>query len=378
MMGLRIPIHLLRAWRSVLNKRKSNSPRMGPLDHAAMVDLSTRVWIQEDGDVWSDLSGKMARIKPQQSGKYKIVLITLAGKQRSFRVGRLVMFAWHHKRLTQRCAEAAAAGDTEHLHPDDYECGHLNDDPSDNRAVNIEPQTSSEQMRQSFARPDRRSNAGALSNPVVVAEIRADASDRARAFPVGHQFESAMEAERQTGINNGGISRSTEKNWFAGGIRFEAGVRDGDHSGPSWRVWYPSIETGKWCMTLGGRGIRVSNDGWIWFKDGDRPTRGWVRTGTIYRTIRTGGKTRPVHSAILRVASGAFDEDGEWIAQAVPKDANGKDLMCLHGGPGRASDDERRADGTERNHLVDLRWGTATENAADLAHSRATKRARSA
>ncbi len=84
-------------------------------------------------------------------------------------------------------------------------------------------------------------------------------------------------------------------------------------------------------------------------------------------------RVSPAHIVILRCANGAFDENGEWVAQEVPKDANGKDLMCLHSG---APDDERRADGTERNFIADLRWGTAAENAADLAHSRATKRAR--
>ncbi len=370
-MGLKIPLDLLRNFRPAENPRQSNAVRM-KLSEKEIVDLATHVWVQEDGEVYSDMSGKMFRLAQQKAGEYKVVRIRLRDKERQFRVGRLVMFAWHHERLMERCAEAAAAGDTEYNYPDDFEAGHKDDDPDNNVASNIEPQTRDEQQVQSHARLERRTSAAAQSRPVVVAEFRASASAQARTFPVGHEFPSAMEAARQTGIYQGSISRSAKKRTFADGVRFVAGVRDGDQD-PAGRVWRPSIDSKKWCMALGGPGFRVSNDGWIWFKQGNIKIRGYVVTGTIYRKIEIGGKRYQAHTVLLRCFNGAFDEDGEWVAQEVPKDANGKAMMCLHGG---APDDERRADGTERNHVSDLRWGTAAENAADLALSRAAKRAR--
>ncbi len=81
----------------------------------------------------------------------------------------------------------------------------------------------------------------------------------------------------------------------------------------------------------------------------------------------------------MRCCNGGFDKRGEeWVPQPVPTDAAGRDMLCLHGGPGGASDAVRRVGGYERNHLEDLRWGTAEENAADKKHerNRANKRAR--
>ena len=365
---LMIPLDLLRKFRPAETPRKSNALRM-KLSDGEMVALATHVWVQEDGEVYSNISGRMVCLAQQKVGVYKYVQISLDGDKRKFPVARLVMFAHHHERLVGRCAEAAAAGDTEHLHPDDFEAGHRDDDPDNNAASNIEPQTRDEQQAQSHARPERRSSAAARSRPVVVAAIRASASAEARAFPVGHEFRSIAEAGRQTGIPHGNISQSAIKGYFAGGVRFESGKRDQD---PPGRVWYPSEESDKWCMTLGGLGFRVSNDGFIWIKY-RKETRGTVDEGTIYRWIKIGGKKYPAHTVILRCFNGAPDENEEWVLQDVPKDANGKNLMCLHGG---APDDERRADGTERNHIADLRWGTAAENAADRELSRAAKRAR--
>jgi hypothetical protein len=113
--------------------------------------------------------------------------------------------------------------------------------------------------------------------------------------------------------------------------------------------------------------------GWIWTKTGSIKSRGYIPPGTIYPLISVGGKLYRAHVLVLRCGNGAFDEHGEWVAQEVPKDEDGNNLMCLHGGPGRASDAERRADGYERNHLADLRWGTRQENAADAAHERANR-----
>ena len=373
-MGLKIPLSLLQAWRLPDNPRASKAIRM-VLSDEEKVRLSQCVWVQEDGEVWSNVSGKMVHLTKQKKGRYWYVEYTVQGKKRAFSVGRLIMMAWHSKLLMERCSEAVAAGDLEHAHPDDWEAGHINDDPDDNRAVNIEPQTQNENMTQSYARPDRRSNGPALSRPVVVAEVQARASTQARAFPVGHTFPSGRDAARQTGIHLGSIWDSTTKGHFAKGVRFVSGVLESDTDPPG-RVWYPSNESGKWCTTLGGHGIRVSSDGWVWKKTGSLKSPGFATTGTIYRRTEVGYKTCFVHALILRVANGKFDEHGEWLAQEVPKDDKGNDMVCLHGGPGRAPNAERRVNGVERNHFVDLRWGTKQDNAADAAHERARKRAR--
>ena len=374
-MGLKIPLSLLQAWRLPANPRASKAIRT-VLSDEEKVRLSQCVWVQEDGEIWTNVSGRMIHLKKQKKGRYWYVRISLVqDKRRAFSVSRLIMMSWHSKLLMERCSEAVAAGDLEHVHPDDWEAGHINDDPDDNRAVNIEPQTGIENKRQSFARPDRRSNAPARSRPVVIAEVQAQASAQARAFPVGHTFPSGSDAARQTGIHDASIRNSMTKGYFAGGVRFVNGVLESDTDPPG-RAWYPSNESGKWCTSFGGHGIRVSNDGWVWNKMGSLKSPGFVMTGTIYLQIKAGYKTWFVHTLLLRVANGKFDENGEWLAQEVPKDDKGNDMVCLHGGPGRAPDAERRVNGVERNHFVDLRWGTKQDNAADAAHERARKRAR--
>ncbi len=372
-MGLKIPLWLLQSFRPADKPRKSKASR-GSLSDEEKVRLSERVWVQEDGEIYTNASGEMARLGRVKKGQYSCVDITLiSGKrQRRFSVGRLVLFAWHGERLMQRCREAAAAGEDEYLYPDDYQAGHIDDHPDNNYASNIEPVTVGENIRQSFARPDRRSNAPARSRPVVIADVRSSASAQARAFPIGHVFPSSEEAARQTGIKR--IIQSIKKGCFAEGVRFEAGVLESDSDPPS-RVWFPSVESGKWCRTLGGSGIRASNDGWVWTKRGSLKSRGHTIPGFIYHSIQIGGTSHQVHAVIMRVCNGVFDERGEWVAQAVPKDADGKNFLCLHGGPGRASDSERRVGGYERNHLCDLRWGTRKDNAADIIHERARKRA---
>ena len=374
-MGLKIPLSLLQAWRLPANPRASKAIRT-VLSDEEKVRLSQCVWVQEDGEIWTNVSGRMIHLKKQKKGRYWYVRISLVqDKRRAFSVSRLIMMSWHSKLLMERCSEAVAAGDLEHVHPDDWEAGHINDDPDDNRAVNIEPQTGIENKRQSFARPDRRSNAPARSRPVVIAEVQAQASAQARAFPVGHTFPSGSDAARQTGIHDASIRNSMTKGYFAGGVRFVNGVLESDTDPPG-RAWYPSNESGKWCTSFGGHGIRVSNDGWVWNKMGSLKSPGFVMTGTIYLQIKAGYKTWFVHTLLLRVANGKFDENGEWLAQEVPKDDKGNDMVCLHGGPGRAPNAERRVNGVERNHFVDLRWGTKQDNAADAAHERARKRAR--
>ncbi len=371
-MGLKIPLSLLQAFRPVANPRNSKSSRM-ILGEGEKVLLSRCVWVQEDGEVYSNSSGLMVRLPQRKMGVYSSVRLSLApGKRHSFLVARLVLFAWHSERLITRCREAAAAGDTEYLYPDDYEAGHIDDDPDNNFAHNIEPVTQIENLRQSHARPERRTSGLAQSRPVVVAEVLASASAQARAFPVGHVFSSSQEAARQTGISSANICTGAKKGRFRNGVRFESGVLESDRDPPG-RLWFPSLESGKWCHTFGGLGIRTSSDGWIWTKTGSIKSRGWMPPGTIYHLTRVGGKNYRVHVLVLRCGNGAFDEHGEWVAQEVPKDEDGKNLMCLHGGPGRASDAERRADGYERNHLADLRWGTSQENAADAAHERASR-----
>ena len=375
MMGLKIPLSLLQAWRLPANPRASKAIRT-VLSDEEKVRLSQCVWVQEDGEIWTNVSGRMIHLKKQKKGRYWYVRISLVqDKRRAFSVSRLIMMSWHSKLLMERCSEAVAAGDLEHVHPDDWEAGHINDDPDDNRAVNIEPQTQNENMTQSYARPDRRSNGPARSRPVVIAEVQAQASAQARAFPVGHTFPSGSDAARQTGIHDASIRNSMTKGYFAGGVRFVNGVLESDTDPPG-RAWYPSNESGKWCTSFGGHGIRVSNDGWVWNKMGSLKSPGFVMTGTIYLQIKAGYKTWFVHTLLLRVANGKFDENGEWLAQEVPKDDKGNDMVCLHGGPGRAPNAERRVNGVERNHFVDLRWGTKQDNAADAAHERARKRAR--
>ncbi len=372
-----IPLALLQAFRTVDNHpRESKAVRM-VLDDEEKVLLSKRIWVQEDGEVYSDMSGSMVRLRQTKCGEYSCVQIWLKGKRRSFMVNRLVLFAWHYERLMARCREAADAHDAEHLHPDDYEANHKNNDPNDNSAINIEPVTRDENQVQSYARPERLSSAPARSRPVVVAEVCETASDQARALEIGHKFLSMNDAARQTGINVGSIKRSVEQGTFAAGVRFEAGVLQGDQDPPD-RVWYPSTKSEKWCLAFGGGGFRTSNDGLIWFKKGNLKSRGSMEPGSMYPRIRVGYQRFQAHILILRCGNGGFDKRGEWVPETVPTDAAGQDLLCLHGGPGRAHDDVRREDGYERNYLADLRWGTHMDNAADLQYERehANKRPR--
>ncbi len=364
-----IPLALLQAFRDTVdNPRESKAVRM-ILDDEEKVLLSKRIWVQEDGEVYSDLSGSMVRLSQGKCGEYSCVNICLKGKQRSFMVNRLVLFAWHDEQLRKRCREAADAHDAEHLHPDDYEANHKNNDTNNNSAINIEPVTRDENQEQSYARSERLSSASALSRPVVVAEVHETASDQARAFQSGHEFLSIADAARQTGIHVGNIQRSVEKGTFVAGVRFKAGVLPGDQDPPD-RVWYPSTESGKWCLAFGGSGFRTSNDGLIWFKKGNLKSRGSRGPGSMYHRVGVGHQRFQAHILILRCGNGGFDERDEWVPETVPTDAAGRDLLCLHGGPGRAPDDVRREDGYERNYLADLRWGTRMDNAADLQHER--------
>jgi hypothetical protein len=371
-----IPLALLQAFRTVDDPRESKAVRM-VLDDEEKVVLSKRIWVQEDGEVYSDMSGSMVRLAQYKCGEYSYVGIYLKGKQRSFKVNRLVLFAWHYEQLMKRCRAAADAHDAEHLHPDDYEANHKNNDTNDNSAINIEPVTGRENKEQSYARSERLSSAPARSRPVVVAEVNETASDQARAFKIGDEFLSISDAARQTDINVGNIKRSVEKGTFAAGVRFEAGVLQGDQDPPD-RVWYPSTESEKWCLAFGGSGIRTSNDGLIWSKKGSLKSRGSLEPGSMYHRIGVGRQRFQAHILILRCGHGGFDKRGEWVPETVPTDAAGRDLLCLHGGPGRAPDAVRREDGYERNYLADLRWGTRMDNAADLQYERerANKRPR--
>ena len=140
--------------------------------------------------------------------------------------------------------------------------------------------------------------------------------------------------------------------YHTGGLVFELMARENDIDPPG-RVWTPMF-----CYSLGGSGVRVSNDGWLWFKKGGIKTQGTEVRGSRYRVTWY----TPVHQVVWRIWNGSLIK-GEWIAAEIPDG-----LVICHGGRGRALVAERIIGGFERNWPADLRADTMKANIADKKH----------
>ena len=359
--------------------------------------LAEDVWFCRDVGVWVARPGQ----KPYQfslwrTGVYLSITIQLGPDRKhrkSLLAHRLQLWAWHEEELMQRVhkmrdrahelQDRADAGIVlteaekkelleaeKYSVVDNWQAGHLDDDPTNNHADNIAPQTARENINQSHARPDRRSNASALSRPVVIASVP---SGYTLPFPVGHAFDSGAEAARQmtkaaaasgTKFDQGGIRRSARKGWPHHGVVFRFGARpdDADELGEVWNdrffldgVPKPFSSTGR----IKHRGIK---------------TRGYRVRGMPYRVIGIRGKVSLTHQLIWRLSNAAWNpKTNRMEAAEIPAGQ-----IVLHGGPGRASDAERRdADGYERNWPVDLRLGTHADNMNDREYERKRKREQS-
>lgn len=374
MLSLRqVRLELLRAFRGPGDPpRKSRALRMRLTD-AEKQRLAERVWVRSDGAVFSSPrnGGALTELAQQTNrASYKYVPLWLSSRQCVFMVHRLVLWAFHADALLARAAAARAAGDLDHAAPDDFEAGHRDDDRANNRAENIVPLTTAENLRQSHARAGRRSNAHARSRPVVVADVGARAPP-GFPFAAGHGFASFNEAARRLSEATGcaftaaSICCSANRGGRYRGVLFEHGLRadDEDEEGEEWR---PPPESGAWCGTL-GQAIRVSSRGRVWRRRGNLKVRGH-EPNRLYRTVTIARRCLYAHTVVWRVWNGGWDGAGEWGAAAIPEG-----LLVLHGGPGRAPNAVRRADGYERNWVEDLRLGTRAENAADVKHEQALR-----
>lgn len=363
-----VRLELLRAFRGDGDPpRRSRALRMRLTD-AEKQRLANCVWVRSDGAVFSGLRGAAAVELAQQTNRasYKYVSLWLSSRQCVFMVHRLVLWAFHADALLARAEAARAAGDLDHAAPDDFEAGHRDDDRANNRAENIVPLTSAENLRQSHARADRRSNAHARSRPVVVADLGPRAPPLP--FAAGHEFPSFNEAARQLSDATGravvftaaSICCSANRGGRYRDVLFKRGTRadDEDEAG---EVWRPAPESGAWCRTL-GQAIRVSNRGRVWRLRGNIKLRGH-EPNRLYRTVTIDKRCLYAHTVVWRVWNGAWVRPGEWVAAGIPEG-----LLVLHGGPGRAPNAMRRVGGYERNWVEDLRLGTRAENAADFRH----------
>lgn len=99
--------------------------------------------------------------------------------------------------------------------------------------------------------------------------------------------------------------------------------------------------TEQWKDIPGFPGYRVSDHGRVTGKDGRILKPGILRSGHLQVSLRKDGKTyhRRIHRLVLTTFGGPPESD---------------DLQCCHG------------DGVpHNNHISNLRWGTAVENAFD-------------
>ncbi len=324
--------------------------------------LAENVWVSPDGGIYVDTRTGLASRCNQfpQVGGYMAVTFTPGQRKRLLRVNRLVLWAFHGEQLMELVREmqdrADRAANTElrdleaerYRIADNWQAGHLDGNPTNNREDNIAPQTIAENSRQSWANPNRASSAPALSRPVHIISVPDDYEQ----FRVGHVFASESEAARQTGFPLCGISRSVHGG-LCHGVRFGFSERadDADEPGESWteEVWFEGVP------------LRVSSHGRI--KHRGIKTHGTDVPGTPYRRIGVGGKLYFAHVVILRCWLAVRDPaSGKLVAAAIPRGQ-----FVLHGG---ASADERRVGGYERNWPVDLRVGTLKDNASDREHER--------
>jgi hypothetical protein len=362
----RILLEFLMAFRPDDKPRKSKASRMR-LSDLEKAQLARHIWVSHDGAVFSTLgSNNPRRLKEEQrQGGYRTIKCQLTRTRNvTFRVHRLVLWAYHGEACMMRCGENIPG----YEYPDDFDVDHIDGNPSNNAAANLRPATSVENHRASRRNNlKRRSNAPEQSRPVVVsAHGPGIAPELAASFPVGTIFPSASEAARQTKLYQGNICGSMRKRCMVGGMRFESSAREGDMDLPG-EIWKPEI--GLWYETTFGAPVRVSSHGRIWKRHGNIKTNGNTEAHSRYRIVQIGKRRTYVHQTVYRVWNGALDKNGVWITAEIPPG-----MMVLHGGPARASDAERRDPaGFERNFPEDLRIGTPQDNAADIKHEKQTQ-----
>jgi hypothetical protein len=359
----RMPIDVLRAFRPLVGKpRKSKLKRLA-LTEPEKVELARDIFIGEKSrEIYrTTKDGRVLHLTPHVVKGYSIVRITLDGKYKCIGEHHLRLLAWHGDHLMKLAREGVVKEDTEYCYPDDWFPDHIDRNPLNNDASNLRPATTKQNIAHAFKNPARKSNAVSLSRGVVIVGHKDGkvTAELALKFPVGTEFVSTSEASKKTGIDSSSIGAAAKKNmeiefsrYAVEGLVFELMARENDVDPPG-RVWTPLF-----CKSLGGSGIRVSNDGWLWYKKGNIKTQGTEVQGSRYRV--TGNK--PVHQVVWRVWNGVLI-DGKWIAADIPPG-----YVVCHGGPGRALNAERIIGGFERNWPVDLRVDTKKANSADKKH----------
>lgn len=334
-------------------------------DDTERAAIHAQIRVARDFTVWRVRPDKKPKRYAVKSTGQVGIILTPGMKRTMLYHRRLALWAWHEARLMERVFEKRAQGDTKYSVVDNW-CAVRLDPRGQDDAKNLAPMTLEESTLHSRTQSRRRtmwrSNAPARSRPVVIAEITAKAKIDRALFPVGHVFPSAMQAARELDFHQGAISRSCKTGCFHQGVKFELGARDDDADLPG-ELWTDTVILN--CVE-----VRVSSHGRVWF--GGIKRRGCHYKDTYYRQVGIGGSIFLVHHVIWRCWNATErDAAGRLVAAEIPEG-----MLVLHGGPDRAPDNVRRADGTERNWPEDLRLGTYADNQADVKHERALKRRR--
>ena len=362
----RIQIDVLRAFRPLDKPRKSKLNRL-KLTEPQKAELARDINLGEKRrEVFrTTKNGRVLQLTPHVVKGYSIVRIMLDGEYKCIGEHHLRLLAWHGELLMKLAREGMAKGDTEFCYPDDWFPDHIDRNPLNNDASNLRPVTHKQNVAHSYDNPGRKTSAAKLSRGVVIVGHKDGKVTEALAlkFPVGTEFASSSDASKKTGLDAGSISHEATKNmaiefsrYAVGGLIFELMARENDVDPPG-RTWTPLF-----CKSLGGCGVRVSNDGWLWFKKGSIKNQGYKEPGSQYHRLEIGGVHQYSHQVIWRVWNGSL-VDGKWIAAKIPDG-----LVICHGGPGRALAAERIIGGYERNWPADLRADTLKANSADKKH----------
>ena len=213
-------------------------------------------------------NGCVLQLTPRIIKGYSRVNIMLGGKYKYIGEHHLRLMAWHGELLMKLAREGMTEGDTEFCYPDDWFPDHIDTNPLNNDASNLRPVTHKQNVAHSYDNPGRKTSAAKLSRGVVIVGHKDGKVTEALAlkFPVGTEFASSSDASKKTGLDAGSISHEATKNmaiefsrYAVGGLIFELMARENDVDPPG-RTWTPLF-----CKSLGGCGVRVSNDGWLWF-----------------------------------------------------------------------------------------------------------------